>query len=158
MEGGNSIAISSVFVVGRPFSSLRATRTTLSFREKGMSLVNVEQKERGETWSTMPLQVCGRLVELTGRKVSQTIVRFHPRSTQTIECYFTLYDTPDEGYKVYLVESLYNSPDVVSRSSQRFLEGTTSRILFSEEEARRYYPAVLEQLIRQKRIKEKFGL
>lgn len=122
--------------------------------EKRGVLLNVEQRERGNPRITVPLPVDGGLLEDTRRKVTQTIVSLQRCGAQSIERYFTLYEIPDEGYELCLVESIYTAPGVVSRPK----EGHTTRVIYSEEEARRYYPMVLEQLLRQKQVKEKGSL
>jgi hypothetical protein len=61
---------------------------------------------------------------------------------------FTLYETPDEGYKLYAVESTIEAADVVRRPEQRAAGGATNRALYSEEEARRKYPELFDRLLK----------
>jgi hypothetical protein len=120
-------------------------------------LVNKEHGEKGDKWSTVRLQVDGRWEEFLGREVSQIVVRSYPSVGETMDQFFTLYKTPDEGYKVYVVESLTNAPDDIRRPGQSAAEIAVTRALYSEEAVQLDYPNILEKLLERKQVNRELG-
>jgi hypothetical protein len=89
-----------------------------------------------------------RWVTFAGSKVGHTSGVLGRSEEETRYGFYTLYETAREGYRLYAVESVTDAPDDVRRPGQRAASGNTSRTLYSEEEARRKYPALFDRLLR----------
>ena len=109
-----------------------------------------QHKEQGDEWSIVRLEVNGGWEEFTAKEVSQITVRSYPSKGETMNQVFTLYETLDAAHKIHLRE-------IVSRSGPEVAEDEISQALYSEEEARRDYPHVLEELLAQAKVKEALG-
>jgi hypothetical protein len=85
--------------------------------------------------------------EFVGKEVGRIPGILDQSEKETRHGFFTLYETPDEGYRLYAVESTIEASDDVRREGRRAVGGATSRALYSEEEARRKYPELFDRLL-----------
>ncbi len=85
--------------------------------------------------------------EFVGKEVGHTSRPLNHGERGTVLGIFTLYDTPSEGYMLYAVEASNEAQDDVRRPGQRAAEVESTRVLYSEEEARQRYPGLLDRLL-----------
>ena len=97
-------------------------------------------------------------VTFRGRQIAQLRRRRTEDAVGMKDQVFTLYETPEEGYKLYVVESVTDATNYVGKPGHRAAEVVTTRTLFSEEAARKDYPDILEELLKQAKENEELDL
>lgn len=113
---------------------------------------------------TLGVDARGRYVRVTfrGRQIAQLQAQLQARRTEDAvgmkDQVFTLYETPEEGCKLYVVESLTDATNDVRKPGHRAAEVVTTRTLFSEEAASKDYPDFLEELLKQAKENEELDL
>ena len=85
--------------------------------------------------------------EFVGKKVSDLLVLLGQSEREIHHGFFELYETANEGYKLYAVESVTYATNHVRPLGRRATSGTTTRALYLEEEAKRRYPEFFAQLL-----------
>jgi len=85
-------------------------------------------------------------VEFIGRQVGHTLPESSVGEDEMRVKNYTLYETPNEGYKLYVVDSV-STLDTVRQPGQGAAEGETRRTLYSEEEGKQKYPGVFDRII-----------
>ncbi len=85
--------------------------------------------------------------EFVGKEVGHTSRPLDHGEKGIILGDFTLYETPHEGHKLYAIEAWTEAQDDVRMPGQRVAEVESTRVLYSEEEARQRYPGLLDRLL-----------
>jgi hypothetical protein len=85
--------------------------------------------------------------EFVGKKVADLLVLLGQSGREIHHGFFELYETANEGYKLYAVESVTYAQNDVRPLGQRAAGGNTARALYLEEEAKRRYPEFFAQLL-----------
>jgi len=83
----------------------------------------------------------------TGKKVSDISRRVSQSGKEMRDEFFTLYETPHEGYKLYVEVSATYAPNDVRQLGHRAAGGSTTRVLFSEKDGKQKYPEVFDKLL-----------
>src|SRR5215203_7099941 len=83
----------------------------------------------------------------TGKKVSDISRRVSQSGKEMRDEFFTLYETPHEGYKLYVEVSATDAPNDVRQLGHRAAGGSTTRVLFSEKDGKQKYPEVFDKLL-----------
>jgi hypothetical protein len=98
-----------------------------------------------EGYSTQYVKVGARLVSFTGRELVRVRGAANERTEEQRGQDFTLYETPDEGRKLYVQEWRIKA-NTERKTLETAAEIERTGVLYSEEEANQKHPEVLEEL------------
>ncbi len=100
-----------------------------------------------EEYGTLRVRVGEEIVEIVGRELIHVSGERNERTNEPQGQDFTLYETPDEGRQLHIQEWR------IKGNAERTALETAAEIerigaLYSEEDAKKTYPKVLEELLR----------
>jgi hypothetical protein len=116
--------------------------------------VNDSPREPSDQWITQrvqvdptPPQTAARWEEFAGKLLSRATEMLNRSAAEERIRFSTLYETPREGYKLQVEESVTKGTDV-SRHGRSASRVETTRALYSEEEAKQKHPEMFENLLK----------